>query len=414
MRRTTPGLLANLLLTLAACAAALALLEGGLRLVEPGKLVPNKPTNIALSEKRNELDFLARNRHRAKDAFGRHDPWLGWDAAYDEHRVRGGIPASFGSGLTAVAVGDSFVFGNEVAAHENFPALLQAAGNGLDVLNMGVPGYGLDQSFLKYVRYGARHNPDIVLFGIYVPDYERAVLRFTAAAKPRFEPGGTGMRVANRPVPDPAAAYARIQTRLAAQWRLPTLLGDAFAALATDDAAFFYAGDRITRHVLTSLKSGLQPGQRLLVIHFPRGESFTDPDPFYRAMSERLMAAYRETGVTVLDLSAAFLAEAPREQVAERFYVIRESGSIGHLNPAGHRLVARAISQALGLTPRRPPPPTVGGRENKQYHADRLSRRRASEAIWRGRAPWPGPAEAGRGGKKREKEKKNMESLAER
>ena len=339
----------NALLVLAALAAGLLLLEGGLRFVEPKRLVPGEPANIRLSEKRNEFAFHHRNRGKKPGAFGRHDPWLGWDASYDEVRVRGGAPESRDGRLRAVALGDSFVFGNEVEADENFSAILDLADNGLQVLNMGVPGYGLDQSLLKYRQYGERYLPDIVLFGIYVSDYERAVLRFTAAAKPRFEPRDGAMVPAHRPVPDPTSVFARIDAELNSRWRLTTLVGNRLAALSTDEAAFFAAGDRIARHVLTSLKNGLLPGQRLLVIHIPRGESFTGPDPFHQTMAHRLLALYRETGVPLLDLSEVFLARTAAPHVAETFYVIRESGSIGHLNPAGHALAARAIRRTLGL-----------------------------------------------------------------
>ena len=339
----------NGLLVLAALAVCLALLEAGLRLVDPKRLVPNVPANIRLNEMRNELAFHARNRDRKPEEFSRHDPWLGWDASYDESRVRGGAPPPRGKALRMVALGDSFVYGNEVEVDENFAALLNRVGGDLQVLNMGVPGYGLDQAFLKYQRFGMRHRPDIVLFGIYVSDYERAVLRFTAAAKPRFELQGERMVPAQQPVPEPATVFARIDADLREHWRLILFVRNRLAALATDEAAFFDAGDRIARHVLTALKDGLGPNQRLLVLHIPRGESFTDPDPFHQTMAHRLLALYRETGVPFLDLSEIFLARTAAPDVAETFYVIRESGSIGHLNPAGHDLAARAIRRTLGL-----------------------------------------------------------------
>ena len=61
------------------------------------------------------------------------------------------------------------------------------------------------------------------------------------------------------------------------------------------------------------------------------------------------MDLYRSLGLDVVDLTDEFTRAATGEPVAERFYRVRDSGSVGHLNPAGHAVAARAISRALSL-----------------------------------------------------------------
>lgn len=341
----------NLLVLTTSCILTFAALETGLRLLlDADQLLPNDASKPELNERRNELRFYVRNRDRAPESLGGHDPQLGWDSSYGASRIRDVSAVPPKSGLRAVALGDSFVYGNEVQPEENFVALLDRADNGLEVLNLGVPGYGIDQSWLKYRYHGAPLDPDIVLFGIYVADYERATVAFSAAAKPLFAPRDGVMTLTGTPVPSPADSLARIARSLDGRsWALD-FVRFRLAAMPNTVEPFFADGDRIARHVLESLAGSVLPERRLLILHIPRGESFTDPDPFDTAMNDRLLALYRALALPVLDLGEVFLARTPAAEVAVRYYVVREGGSVGHLNPEGHRQAATAIARTLGLS----------------------------------------------------------------
>ncbi len=340
----------NLLLLTISSVLMLVLLEVGFRLLlDEDQLLPNDPTKPALNQWRNELRFYVSNRDRPPESLGSHDPWLGWDASYGVSRARGLDPVPAKSGDRAVAMGDSFVYGNEVGPEENFVALLDHADNGLEVLNLGVPGYGIDQSLLKYQRYGAPLDPDIVIFGIYVSDYERATVAFTAAAKPLFVAHDGSMTLTGEPVPSPAESLARIARTLDGRSRAFEFLRYRLAALFDTTDEFFAEGDRIARYVLESLAAAVPADARLLILHIPRGESFADPDPFETAMNDHLLAVYRELALPVLDLGAVFLSRTPPGEVAKRYYVVRDSGAVGHLNPEGHRTAAAALADALAL-----------------------------------------------------------------
>lgn len=61
-------------------------------------------------------------------------------------------------------LGDSFVMGGNVPIEATLPkALERALGEGHEVLNMGVYGYGPDQEYLRLLEDGLRLRPDVVV-----------------------------------------------------------------------------------------------------------------------------------------------------------------------------------------------------------------------------------------------------------
>lgn len=343
MNHQNSSLLANGVLVL--CSLLLALLAAELVLrfgMDPSRLVPNAPETPSLNERRNELRFLERNQHRQPEDMGGHDSALGWDARPAPTGKTTHRPARL-----AVAMGDSFVFGNEVDADENFVALLNRTQADLEVLNMGVPGYGIDQSYLKFNQQALSLDPDIVLFGIYVSDYERSTVAFTAGSKPIFRLTDEGLVLSNHPVPSPASELGRIRSSLDGISFLLEFVRNRGPGARLSADEFFADGDRVITHLLRKLRDSLDPQQRLILIHFPRGESFIDPDPFQQEMNNRLLAIYQALNLETINLAEVFESARETADVPSAFYVIRDGGSIGHLNPAGHRLAARAISIAL-------------------------------------------------------------------
>jgi len=66
-------------------------------------------------------------------------------------------------------LGDSHTFGFGVPLNQQFPALIGGYFPGVDVVNMGVSGYGIDQELLQLTREGFRYHPNLVI--AYVPHY---------------------------------------------------------------------------------------------------------------------------------------------------------------------------------------------------------------------------------------------------
>ncbi len=67
------------------------------------------------------------------------------------------------STLRLAAFGDSFIFCDHESNPDTWTAQLEAMAGNLEVLNFGVSGYGLGQSYLRYLKDGLSFQPDIIL-----------------------------------------------------------------------------------------------------------------------------------------------------------------------------------------------------------------------------------------------------------
>jgi hypothetical protein len=89
--------------------------------------------------------------------------------------------------------GDSQAFGWGVAEERRFSNLVEARVEGLEIWNLGVPGYGLDQELLWWEQSGDRFGADEVLLLITTDTLSRLRYgRIYRKDKPRFELDSTG------------------------------------------------------------------------------------------------------------------------------------------------------------------------------------------------------------------------------
>ncbi len=86
------------------------------------------------------------------------------------------------------AAGDSFTFGFGVKDSEVYTHQMELINPGIEVLNLGVAGYGIDQIYLLIKEFGFSYSPDIVLIAVYPEDFWRATRAFNDAGfgKPYF------------------------------------------------------------------------------------------------------------------------------------------------------------------------------------------------------------------------------------
>jgi len=103
-----------------------------------------------------------------------------------------------------VCLGDSFVFGFGVQDNETFCSQLEAKHQNLEVLNLGVAAYGMDQILMAYRTLAKDYNADYVFIGIFPEDFWRATRAFADSghAKPYFSLSTSGRLILhNVPVP---------------------------------------------------------------------------------------------------------------------------------------------------------------------------------------------------------------------
>jgi lysophospholipase L1-like esterase len=170
-----------------------------------------------------QLFRVQRVRESERGKFCRYDATLGWsgvpnaDADFDyvdtRHRVRqnalgfrGPAPASARTDLRRLLVlGDSFVWGFGVEDAQLFTALLaRDATTPVEVVNLGVSGYGTDQELLLWRQLGPQLRPDVVLLVMtpYTDVYDVLYAERYGYQKPRFTLDAAGaLTLDNVPVP---------------------------------------------------------------------------------------------------------------------------------------------------------------------------------------------------------------------
>ncbi len=208
----------ELVVRLALLVASLALAFEALSCV----LVPLAPRWLGEKIRRTpeifeaQSESLERMFHPRPEALGTFDADLGWRPkpgtwtevdrinAQGLRSEREYVPAPSGGRRLAV-FGDSFVYGSDVTGEEAWPRVLERGDPALEVMNYGVPGYGPDQAYLRFLAEGAALSPQIVALAVTTPSLERlltVVGSFRArsiATKPRFvlDDGGELVLVPN-------------------------------------------------------------------------------------------------------------------------------------------------------------------------------------------------------------------------
>jgi len=100
-----------------------------------------------------------------------------------------GISFPLSTGKTRIAlVGDSFTFSEDVRYEESWGYFLEKElGSKFQVLNFGVSGYGVDQSFLRYEKDIRRWKPEVVIFGFISHDAVRSMLVYPFLTFPEWD-----------------------------------------------------------------------------------------------------------------------------------------------------------------------------------------------------------------------------------
>lgn len=129
----------------------------------------------------------------------------GTEVTIKEHGIRsnGKEELSFSSNSVPIlAVGDSFTFGDQVSDWETWPAILETLLK-KKVINAGVFGYGIDQTYLRAERLIKIFKPACLIFSFLPMDINRCELsKRTAVEKPYFAVVGNQLRLKNIPVPE--------------------------------------------------------------------------------------------------------------------------------------------------------------------------------------------------------------------
>jgi hypothetical protein len=108
--------------------------------------------------------------------------------------------------IRLVALGDSFTFGEGIPYSKRFTDISERNLPNLEIINFGVPGYGLDQSILLFERKGLQFSPDFVILFINDPLTSRAS-GATSIIKNNFVQPVSAATTNSMPLGDTSTAY---------------------------------------------------------------------------------------------------------------------------------------------------------------------------------------------------------------
>jgi hypothetical protein len=235
-------------------------------------------------------------------------------------------------------VGDSRSFGFGVPIEQHFSHLLEGYFKNVEVINLGVGGYGVDQELLSLRYNGLKFAPDLVI--AYVAHYgdhrHMYTVRF-GKSKPAFVLKGGQLELINSPVPSPSSwetiynimSLSKI-VRLVGELRNPHPLIDEKRA----DAEALRNEDY--RHALLELGEA--------IVFAMAEESWTHGAKFLLVTQmEQLENAERARGLNVLNVSAI---------LGNPSYVLPRG--LQHFNEAGNGALAWELARFLkdsGLIP---------------------------------------------------------------
>ncbi len=254
--------------------------------------------------------------------------------------------------VRAVASGDSFTMGYGVGDAETWVAHLERALPALDIRNLGLGGYGLGQSFLRYRRDGVRLPHDLHLFSFITENYRRLGRdRFMGYGKPLVLLRDGELVVEN--VPPPRRRHSPLfQLRYGAalqELRLVQWLTAGLQRRAEEEKSW---REKNVEHVARAIFHELhalhaQHGRRGALVHFPAENDYRDGDS--NAWRAWLREEARSNGWHFVDLIPALRA-LPRDQIKPLFIqddADRFRGARGHYTELGNRVMAEALAREL-------------------------------------------------------------------
>lgn len=233
------------------------------------------------------------------------------------------IPAEKPQGfLRVVMVGDSFVFGSENGDNDTLAANVERLCPHVECINMGVPGYGMDQAYLHYKKNGQGLNADIVLFCVIPTDFDRASRsRYRSGYnKPFIQIVRNELRVTNVPVPDPLPHRSSLFTRKEAViWGLHRMAVSKLMKKALK--AFGFDPDPVQRGIdhgfaiLPYILSDLQSDQssspaRIVVVSLPLYQDYHGGAFSAHAMAfnDRIRSVCESQNTDFVDLRETFVS----------------------------------------------------------------------------------------------------------
>jgi hypothetical protein len=237
--------------------------------------------------------------------------------------------------IRIVVLGDSFTFGHEVGDEETYSYHLGQMLPGVEILNLGVHGYGHDQMLLYLKEEGVKYDPDVVLLGFISEDRLRNSLCFRDYAKPCFELMNGKLELRNVPIPTPEAMLRLEPFR-------PKFLDIISIARShrrsrTGETARYQ--DELTLAILDEIaETARSIGAKPAFAYLPEYGEIDKPDLSMTRLEHWFFSYCRRRGIQSMYLRHFFL---PKVQAGVKFK------TYGHWGPLEHLTAAEGIKAYL-------------------------------------------------------------------
>jgi hypothetical protein len=282
----------------------------------------------------------------------------------------------------AIAIGCSYTLGMAVAGNECWTSRLDARGDDMEVANLGVGAYGIDQALLRWRRDGTALAGDEVWLGL-LPDALPRVLTvyppalrhwsFSVAFKPRFRLADDGALAL---VASPARTLADVDRLVGSQADFIAAVGESDRWVANSRPAYLPVGStlahhssiarlaltawerrgrepaglledpggelfRLTHAIVRTLRTEVEAsGAQLRVFILPDESDLADRTRRGRPYWDELVGAIEADGIEVFDVTSA-LFDAGGESNSALW------AGEGHWSAAGNAVVADELERQL-------------------------------------------------------------------
>ncbi len=248
-----------------------------------------------------------------------------------------------------ICSGDSFTLGYGVGQDGSWCAELEKRGGSFETVNMGQGGYGVDQSYLWFMRDAARMDFNTHVFTFIYTDFERMkIADFFGYTKPILKIENGRLAIIKPGQPKPRKELSRFTAFRIWIYRSPFVKWLELLARKT----FLVIDDDETKAVLSEMFESLKQenqrkGSRLLVVYLPvrMDREKTRIDEFREFLKKELA----RQNIPFIDLTERF-----REMDKKTFDVQYLSagdtsfaGAEGHYSAAGNSFVAGLILDEL-------------------------------------------------------------------
>jgi hypothetical protein len=251
----------------------------------------------------------------------------------------------------ALCSGDSFTYGEGVGDFVTWCYELSQLIQGLDTVNLGTPGYGVDQAFLRYQRDASSLDHDLHIFAFIGADLDRAGLSTSFGyGRPSMRVIDDALVATDVPVPRLVPAIFRGVARFGDRLKsveLASRLGKRIFAprYPSTDETVRELGPLLRRLFTEVVKLGESRGATTVFVYLPVG-SETDRDHHWRPWVRDTLA---ELGYPLIDLTDE-LRKLPSD-VSSEFYIAPQEPAGGHYSSGGNGWVANEVANGLQRIP---------------------------------------------------------------